>query len=75
MKNLVIAIAILIVGIGLILEYRYAVIIDSPIVAKIDRLTGDAWIANSGLWRKVEHAAAANDRPQEKAVNPKPAAK
>ncbi len=55
MKNLTVAMAILIVGAGLLLESRYELNIHSPIVAKLDRLTGDVWIANSGVWRKVKH--------------------
>lgn len=53
MKNIAIALVILIVGIGAILSNRYQVVVYSPIVAKIDRLTGDVWIVNSGMWRKV----------------------
>ncbi|MBI4974843.1 MAG: hypothetical protein HZC19_03460 [Candidatus Omnitrophica bacterium] len=55
MKNIIWPIVILIIGLGIILEARYTLVVDSPVVAKIDRLTGDAWIVNSGIWRKVEH--------------------
>lgn len=54
MKNLILALAILAVGAGILLECRYAVIVDSPVVAKLDRLTGEVWIANSGMWRRVQ---------------------
>jgi len=54
MKYLIIAIAILIIGAGLIIENRYDIKIHSPIVAKLDRLTGDVYIVNSGSWRKVQ---------------------
>ena len=54
MKNAILAIAILIIGIILALEYRYTLVVDSPVVAKIDRLTGDVWIVNAGVWRKVQ---------------------
>jgi len=66
MKNWIIAIVILVIGIGIALESRYAMIVDSPIVAKIDRLTGDVWIVNSGIWRKVQMPA-----PEEKGQEPK----
>ena len=55
MKNLVIAVVIVVIGVGILLEGRYQLKIDSPVVAKLDKLTGDTWIANSGVWRKVKH--------------------
>lgn len=57
MKNWITAIVILIIGIGVISEFRYALVVDSPVVAKLDRLTGDVWIVNSGIWRKVQDVA------------------
>lgn len=54
MKNWILAIVILVVGLGIIAEFRYTITVDSPIVAKLDRLTGDAWIVNSGVWIKVQ---------------------
>ncbi|MFA5145973.1 MAG: hypothetical protein WC515_01125 [Candidatus Omnitrophota bacterium] len=54
MKNIIIAIVILVVSIAALLEFRYTVIVDSPVVVRVDRLTGDAWIVNSGVWRKVQ---------------------
>lgn len=55
MKNIIWAIVILIIGLGLLAEARYTLIVDSPVVARIDRLTGDVWIVNSGVWRKVQY--------------------
>ena len=54
MKTIIWAIVILIIATGIMLESRYKVVIHSPIVARLDRLTGDVWIANSGAWIKVE---------------------
>ena len=54
MKYLIIAIVILIIGAGIIIENRYDIKIHSPIVAKLDRLTGDVYIANSGYWNKIQ---------------------
>lgn len=54
MKNLVLAVVILIVGIAAVAEFRYDLVIDSPVVARLDRLTGDTWIVNAGAWRKVQ---------------------
>ena len=54
MKNIIWAIVVLIIALGVILECRYMLVVNSPIVAKIDRLTGDVWIVNAGLWRKVQ---------------------
>lgn len=59
MKNFILAIAILIIGLGVLLENRYTIKIDAPVVAKLDRLTGDVWIVNSGTWVKVQPAAVA----------------
>jgi len=64
MKSLIWAIVILIIALGVILECRYMLVVNSPIVAKIDRFTGDVWIANAGVWRRVESP------PQVKAVAP-----
>ena len=58
MKNLIWAIVILVIASGLILEYRYDIKIHSPVVAKLDRFTGDVWIVNSGVWRKIENPPA-----------------
>ncbi len=73
MKNLIIGIVILLVASGFILEYRYQLIVASPIVAKLDRLTGDVWIVNSGVWRKVQPPS--ENGQSEKATNVTPAAK
>lgn len=54
MKYLIIAIVILIIGAGIIIEYRYDIKIHSPIVAKLDRLTGDVYIVNAGSWKKIQ---------------------
>ena len=72
MKNFILAVVILIVGTGIILEGRYEVKIDSPVVARIDRLTGDVWIVNSGVWRKVQmplFSQERGDNSQEKSAN------
>ena len=57
MKNVIWAILVLILAAIFVLEFRYTLVINTPIVAKIDRLTGDVWIANSGQWMKVQHSA------------------
>lgn len=57
MKNVIWAILVLILAAIFVLEFRYTLVINTPIVAKIDRLTGDVWIANSGKWMKVQHSA------------------
>jgi hypothetical protein len=57
MKNVIWAILVLILAAIFVVEFRYTLVINTPIVAKIDRLTGDVWIANSGKWLKVQHSA------------------
>jgi len=72
MKHLICAIIILIVGAGYLLESRYALVVDSPVVAKLDKFTGDVWIVNSGIWRKIQPP---ENGSQEKAVIETKAAK
>ena len=54
MKNWIWAVIVVVVAAGILLESRYALIVNSPIVAKLDKVTGDVWIVNSGMWRKVQ---------------------
>jgi hypothetical protein len=54
MKTLLQVIIIAVVALAILLGFRYALVVDSPIVAKIDRITGDVWIASAGTWRKVQ---------------------
>lgn len=57
MKNNLWILVVLILAALFVMEFRYTLVINSPIVAKIDRITGDVWIANSGMWIKVKHPA------------------
>ena len=57
MKNMTWILTVVILAAILIIGFRYALVVNSPIVAKIDRITGDVWIANSGMWLKVNHPA------------------
>ena len=36
--------------------FRYDITVNTPIVVKLDRWTGEAWVANSGVWMDIEHA-------------------
>lgn len=54
MKSLVWAVVTLLIAVGIMFECRYTIKMHSPIVARLDRLTGDVWIVNSGVWKKVE---------------------
>lgn len=56
MKNTIIIALVISLAAVLALEFRYDVVVNSPIVAKIDRMTGDVWIANSGMWLKLKHS-------------------
>ena len=62
MKNFIWPVVILIIAIGAFAELRYELNISSPIVSKMDRLTGDVWIANAGAWRKVQLPAPENGK-------------
>jgi len=55
MKNFFLGIVILILGILLIVEFRYSISIHSPVVAKFDRFTGRLWIVNSGVLSEIEN--------------------
>lgn len=57
MKNTIWVVVVILLAFLSVLEFRYALVVNSPIVAKIDRITGDVWIANSGMWLKVQHIA------------------
>lgn len=70
MKYLIIAIAILLVGAGLVVENRYDIKIHSPIVAKLDRFTGEVYIVNSGAWMRVHPAEASQPAPAVAVQNP-----
>ena len=80
MKNMRWVVVVLILAALFILESRYALVVNSPIVAKIDRITGDVWIANSGIWLKVQHSVkdkavmqgTGSTKPAEKASQGKP---
>jgi len=56
MKNLILSVLLITLAIVIFLELRYDIVVHSPVVAKLDRLTGDVWIANAGVWRKIEDA-------------------
>ncbi len=55
MKNILLAVVVLIIALLALIEFRYAIIIDSPVVAKFDRLTGKLWIVNSGVLSEIEN--------------------
>ncbi|MFH1190048.1 MAG: hypothetical protein V1682_05090 [Candidatus Omnitrophota bacterium] len=57
MKNITWPVAVIILAAMCVIGFRYDIVVNSPIVAKIDRITGDVWVANSGMWLKVQHAA------------------
>lgn len=73
MKNIIWMVVALILAALFVLEFRYTLVVNSPIVAKIDRITGDVWIANSGMWLKVQHSVKDKAAAQGSPV-PKPAA-
>jgi hypothetical protein len=37
------------------MQSRYSLVVEPPVVAKIDSFTGEVWVANSGVWRQIEH--------------------
>ncbi len=73
MKNMPRVLVVVILATLFILGLRYALVVNSPIVAKIDRITGDVWIANSGMWLKVQHPAKDKAVTQGASSIPKPA--
>lgn len=75
MKQLIWGLIAIIIAGGIMLEFRYEVKINTPIVAKIDRFTGETWIANSGVWKKVQHENATPKETSAKSTAPGKAAK
>lgn len=60
MKNIIWALVVIVLGVGMIMTSRYELKIDMPVVAKLDHLTGDLWIVNGGVWRKVQNMTPEN---------------
>ena len=52
--NLIIAV---IIAASALLILRYEITVYSPIIVKLDRLTGKSWVANSGVWMEISHGA------------------
>ena len=75
MKNVIWPLVVLVLAALFILEFRYDIVINSPIAAKIDRITGDVWIANSGMWIKVKHPVKEIEAVQPAVTVAKPVAK
>ena len=38
---------------SLLLLFRYDITVQSPIIVKLDRLSGKSWVANSGVWMEI----------------------
>jgi len=53
MRKFVLIILAIIIASGILL--RYEISVHSPIVVKLDRWTGKAWVANSGVWMDIGH--------------------
>lgn len=57
MRNgLILIIAMLVIA-ACIFLFRYEISVNSPIIVKLDRWTGQTWVANSGVWMDIEHGA------------------
>jgi hypothetical protein len=46
-----------IVIISILSLLRFQITVHSPIIVKLDRLTGQSWVANNGVWMDIKHAA------------------
>ena len=75
MKTIIWALTLLIIAAAVILELRYSIVIDSPVVAKLDRLRGDVWIANAGQLMIVKHAGEVCIPPEKPSAPPETKAK
>lgn len=53
-KNILWALVVLLAVIIMASGHRYVLQVNSPVVVKMDRLTGDTWIVNSGAWIKIK---------------------
>lgn len=72
MKNIVWPVVILIIASGFGVLSRYELVVKPPVVAKIDCLTGDTWIVNSGYWVKVKDAPEGAIASQSAVPSPEP---
>ena len=45
----------LIVMAAILYWLRYEITVHSPIIVKLNRLTGQTWVANSGVWMDIKH--------------------
>ena len=57
MKNHMRFILIIVIIAMILVLTRYRITVNSPIVVKVDRWTGETWVANSGVWMNIEHKA------------------
>lgn len=55
MKNFIITILSIIIIAAILFLLRYEITVHSPIIVKLDRWTGETWVANSGVWMDIEH--------------------
>lgn len=58
MKNVIWPIVILVIAVLFALLSRYELIVQPPVVVKMNQFTGDTWIVNSGYWVKVKETPA-----------------
>lgn len=54
MKTVIWAALVLVIAMAILVECRYELIVNAPVVAKMDRFTGKVYIANGGIWKLIE---------------------
>lgn len=54
MKNELWLLVALIVASCVIVVNRYQITVNTPVVVKLDRFTGQAWIAKGGMWMPLK---------------------
>ena len=57
MKSGVALIIAILITVSLLALLRYEIRVYSPIIVKLDRLTGMSWVANNGVWVEIGHGA------------------
>ena len=58
MKNNIAIIVLLgiIIASSILFLLRYEITVHSPIIVKLNRITGQAWVANNGVWMDIKNA-------------------
>ena len=49
---------VLVIIAAFLFYFRYEITVNSPLLVKLDRWTGQTWVANNGVWMAISHQTA-----------------